>query len=400
MARPYLSWTSLVSGSATKSIAAYLAGNNLLDNLRILQKTSVTTSGHLSDPKDLALILSRVATGICRHVSVIDLLANRNPRPKEHLATRPPVEPEDIIEQRLIPIARMFPHFLNHLHTLSQFSRSGNLCGQVVYDLLNLFRALFQHIYDLAVADAKSSKERPKTRKQQDTGRNKQCATGAFYKRPVTSPIIIKLCKLALSMLSHLDPVKSTHKAILEGCLFLLVTRAGEVLKDFTIGGRPLGIHEDDATSRHNPHSREMRQLTTSGAASDAEASEAQAPYLIWMLSRTLRLSPNTSLATKTATTSYDDRGRPETAGQNSSRNTLYQDAHIRLQHTLVRAVFGEQFAANFEPALELPPVPSDNELGTDFDTQNETADVRDWFKKEAWRLVGWDVLRGNIAWD
>ena len=259
---------------------------------------------------------------------------------------------------------------------------------------------LFQRICDLAVANAKSSKKRHKTTRQQDSGRNKQCATSASEKRPVTSPIIMKICKLAISMVFHLDPVKSTHKAILEGWFYLLVTRVGEVLKDFTVGERPFGTHEDDATLRHNPHSRERRQLTISDAASDAEASEAQAPYLIWMLSRTLRLSPSTSLATKTATTSYDDHRRPETVRQDSSRNTLCQDAHIRLQHTLVRAVFGERFAANFEPALELPPIPPDDELGIDLDTQIETADVRDWFKKEAWRLVGWDVLKGNIAWD
>lgn len=324
-------------------------------------------------------------------MSAINLLANGTPRSKEQLATHPQTEPEDIIEQRLIPIGRMFPHFLNHLHTLSQFSRSGNLCGHVIYDFLNVFRVLFQRICDLAVANAKSNKKRHKTTRQQDTGRNKPCATSASDKRPVTSPIIMKICKLAMSMLFHLDPVKSTHKAILEGWFYLLVTRVGEVLKDFTVGGRPFGVYADDA---------ERQQLTISGEASDAEASEAQAPYLIWMLSRTLRLTSSTSLATRIAPTSYDDHRRPETVRQNSSRNNLCQDAHVRLQHTLVRAVFGGQFAANFEPALELPPIPPDDELGRDLDTQIETADVRDWFKKEAWRLVGWDVLKGNIAWD
>ncbi len=128
-----------------------------------------------------------------------------------------------------------------------------------------------------------------------------------------------------------------------------------------------------------------------SNAASEAEASEGQAPYLIWMLNRSQPFS-------SAITNSPDDRRQINMAQPDSSPNDLYEDARIRLQHTLVRAVFGEQAAASFEPALEPPHDPSEDELVTDFDKENETADVSDWFKNEVWRLVGWDVLRGNIA--
>lgn len=49
-------------------------------------------------------------------------------------------------------------------------------------------------------------------------------------------------------MLFHLDSIELTHKEILEGDLYLLITRVGEVLKDFTIGGRLHGIMKDDTT--------------------------------------------------------------------------------------------------------------------------------------------------------
>ena len=295
----------------------------------------------------------------------------------------------------------MFPHFLAHLHTLSQFSGIGNLCGEVIYRFIHVFRVLFQRICGLAVADAGSNQNIIQTTKKRDKCRKMQRATSPSDERPATSPIIMRLCKFVVCMLCHLDPMKSTHKAILEGCFYLLLTRVGEVLKDFTIGRRPFGLQEDITTSRRSSRPREVRQLDASDAANDAEASEAQAPYLVWMLNRIQRFNARMDPATNATTTSHNNHHhQPEVAQEDSSSKAIHDDARIRLQHTLVRAVFGERAAASFEPALEPPRFPPDDELLTDFDTQTQTADVRDWFKNEVWRLVGWDVLRGNIAWD
>ena len=394
-------WTNLVSSTIrTWLIAAYEIGDNLLDSLRFLQGASIATGRHPLGPKDLALQLCSIATGICRYVSAIHVLANSTLRSKERVATHPQAIPEDAVEQRLTSIGRIFPHLLNHLHTLSQFSGSGNLCGKVVYEFINVFRVLFQQICDLAEADPKSSQEASKTRKRQYTGRNKQRTTSPSDRRPTTSPIIMKFCKLAISMLFHLDPVKSTHRAILEGCFYLLLTRVGNVLRAFTIGGRPFGIHEDDATSGNISGPREKEQPKGSSVVNNAEVSEAQAPYLIWMLSGALRLSSSTSLVPKPSTISHAGNGRPDMPQQDSRGNDLYGDARIRLQHTLVRAVFGEQFAANFESGLELPHIPPDDDFGNVLDQQLETRDVKDWFKNEVWRLIGWDVLRGDRSWE
>lgn len=385
--------------------------SSLLDSLRILQGSSTAKRGNTLGPKDLAHHLSSIATHVCRHVSVIDLtnnfqkvtstaLLNPTPISKEHVAIYPQTGPEDITEQWLAPIERMFPHFLAHLHTLSQFSGSGNLCGEVVYRFIHVFRVLYQRICDLAVANARSNQDTPQTMKKRDGCRKKQITTSSSDGRPATSPIIMRLCKFVISMVFNLDPMMSTHKAILEGCFYLLLTRVGEALKEFTIGGRPFGIQEEDTISRYSLRSREMRQLNVPGASNDAEASKAQAPYLIWMLNRIQRFNSSMNPATSATTTSHDNHRQPEIAEGDSSRHAIHDDARIRLQHTLVRAIFGEQAVASFEPALEPPCFPPDDERMTDFDTQNETADVGDWFKNEVWRLVGWDVLRGNIAWD
>ena len=400
----------LVALSATRSFAAHEIGSNLLDSLRKLQESSIAAGSTPLGPKDLALRLARIATDICGHVSAVDESANFRkfigtallvPVPvSKREATHPQVEPADTIEQRLAPIAQLFPHFLLHLHTLSQFSGSGNLCGQVVYNFIDVFRVLFQRIHDLAVANAKANIDKSMTTtKQRDSGRKRQRTASASDERPATSPIIMKLCKLVVSMLLHLDPTKSTHEAIFEGCFYLLLTRVGQVLKDFTIGARPFGINEDATTRSQNPHAREGRQLRISSAAGDEEASEAQAPYLIWILHRTQRLSSRMRPALSTSIT-HDHLGQGETAQPGSPHNAIYDDARTRLQNTLVRAIFGDQFAASFEPALKPPRIPPDGDISKELDTQMDMADIKDWFKNEVWRIVGWDILRGKVAHD
>lgn len=384
-------------------------GNNLLDALSNLQGSSIARNGNSVGPKDLALRLISIAADVCDHVCAIDLPANFQvtntallaaiPRSKEQVAAYHQTSPEEVMERRLIAIGQTFPHFLVHLHTLSRISEDGNLCGQVVYRFIDVFRVLYQRICDLAVAFAKSNQDSPKITKKQGNGQKDQGAMSSSNERPATSPTIMKLCKLLITMLLHLDPMKLTHKEILEGCLYLLVTRVGEVLKDFTIGGRPYGILEDDTTWTHSTRTREGRQLKIFSAANDTEASKAQAPYLIWMLKRAQPFISSTGLATNAMTSSQDDHRQPEGTLRDSSRNAKLDDARIRLQHTLVKAVFGDQAATIFQPALEPPQVPNDDDLMTELETRDETADVTDWFKNEVWRLVGWDVLRGNISW-
>ena len=358
-------------------------------------------------PRDLAHKLCSIANDICHHVSAINLPASLQKltspvplvptvRSKEHAAIYPQTELEDIVERRLIPIGRMLPHFLFHLHTLSQSSGNGNLCGKVIYRFIDVFRVLFQGICDLAVANAKSNKENSETTKKRDNGREKQRRESSFDERPATSSIIMKICHLFVSMLSHLDPTKSTHKAILEGCFYLLVTRVGEVLKDFTIGARPSRFEEDETTSTNHLNPREGRQLRLTSAANDAEASEAQAPYLMWILKHAKGLISSLCLSANVTTISRDGHQPPKTAQSDSPRNIIYDTARIRLQHTLVRAIFGEKFAASFEPALEPPSFPRAEDLATDLDTQIEMEGVGDSFENEVWRIVGWDVLRGE----
>ena len=388
------------------------SGSNFLHRLQILQNLSTARNKRSSGPEPLARELRKFAIDLCHFVSTIDhtaqsqsvnlvtssALTSPNPISKEQAAISPRSEPGSIIEKRIIQIGRAFPHFLAHLHTLSEIPESEILCGKVISESIKIFRFLFQRICDLAVADAKPNQGTPISSKKQRNGHENTGATYSFDKRPATSPRIMRICRLAVSLMLNLDPAKPTHKKILEGCLYLLVTRVGRVLRDFTIGESPFGNVNKVATPDYEPY-QEERQLKNSGESSNTAApvvSDAQAPYLIWLLGHIPSLSSSMTPAPNATTTSLGENRQIQPDG---SYGTMYNDAHLQLQRTLVRALFGEEVAASFQPALEPPDVLSDDNLVTDLEIPTETADVRDWFKNEVWRLVGWDVLRGKIVW-
>ena len=389
------------------------SGSSFLHRLQILQNLSIARREKSLGPEPLAHELRKFALDLCHHVSAIDHTAQSqsvglvtssaltipNPISKEQGAICPRSEPGSIIEKRIIQIGRAFPHFLAHLHTLSELPESEVPCVKVISEFIEIFRLLFQRICDLAVADAKPDQGTPISSKKQRNGHEKPDATCSFDKRPATSPSIMRTCRLAISLMLSLDPEKPTHKKILEGCLYLLVTRVGRVLRDFTIGESPFGSVNKVATPDYDP-CQEERQLNVPDEGSNTAASavsDAQAPYLIWMLGHVPSFSSSMSPAPNATTTSLGDSRQIQPDG---SYSTMYNDAHLQLQRTLVRAVFGEEVAASFQPALERPDVLSDDDLVTGFEMPTETADMRDWFKNEVWRLVGWDVLRGKIVWD
>jgi len=79
----------------------------------------------------------------------------------------------------------------------------------------------------------------------------------------------------------------------------------------------------------------------------------------------------------------------------------LAKKVKMTLQHTLLNAVFGAQ-TGEFMHALREPCFLSDN-LNVDADVHTlasmDDGNVRDWYKHEIWRCVGWDVLINHIAW-
>lgn len=81
-----------------------------------------------------------------------------------------------------------------------------------------------------------------------------------------------------------------------------------------------------------------------------------------------------------------------------ASRARLSPVAKDRLQRTLVTCMYGNKVDDEFLDVLTKP-IPLMRLGSLQSVARVEDKDVEEWYKKEVWRLVGWDVLAKERGW-
>lgn len=178
----------------------------------------------------------------------------------------------------------------------------------------------------------------------------------------------------------------------MEGLLFFLFSRVGAALKIFVFeNDYPedfLGVPSSSSqiTAIHPDYEQDQRNA------------KAQAACLIHLLDR---LMPSVREGSRNA--SHSPSPTPATPPLGIAQQKLAKIPSSALQDTLLHVMFGASAEpADFSDTLT-PPTPPEENLRYDVaDTllkKGEEGGVEDWFKREVWRVVGWDVLGGYIAW-
>jgi len=224
------------------------------------------------------------------------------------------------------------------------------LQSKVVYSFVKLFRDLLDRIGDLAASHITHNTSKD----AQNVSKEAKTAFASAKDDKTTS----ELCRLLITMAASLEVSNLMHQNIIDGLLFFLLTRVGQLLFVFS----------DDIQAQN--------KTTTSHLFQGNFVPEG--PHLIFLLTHLTPLIRSASLV-------------------------LAKKAKMTLQHTLLNAVFGAQ-TGDFVHALREPYFPPDN-LDADADADVHTlasrddGNVRDWYKHEIWRCLGWEVLADHIAW-
>ena len=187
-------------------------------------------------------------------------------------------------------------------------------------------------------------------------------------------------------LLSSLECRKEVHQDIFDGCMYFLLSETGRHLNTFVF---------EDVVYRNQ--SQDQRAATQSDTAitnkSHSPLTPSAAANLVWVLERAMALSGEAvSILGLTNSINLPTNQRCPT-----KRKTRFSDIpRRRIQETLLQPLFKDHHAnfANIfkEPDLsrllidEPPPTISPD-------------DVRNWFKQEIWRIVGWETMCEKIAW-
>ncbi|KAL4930829.1 uncharacterized protein BDV17DRAFT_289263 [Aspergillus undulatus] len=184
-----------------------------------------------------------------------------------------------------------------------------------------------------------------------------------------------KLTSLLNRMLTMLDLSCPGHRQLLEGFIYILLSRAGKTLCLFVFQDLKLQPHlQMDPDALPTPAGlvdAELDDKSRGGAQMDAI-------YLLWLLRRAL-VALNTQ-------PSSSDLAVPESQFLSSIKT--------RLQSTLVQAVFGPD--PELGRTLERPAQPEGNIESLIEGQRMSGSTIPDWYIREVWDLVGWEVLNNN----
>lgn len=358
--------------------------------------------------KVLATVLCQVSSDIRRiissvksaqsHESTKNLGRNRTTRNQQQNTTQAPSSVDQELDTKLASIARVFPYLLKALDKANQTAQDRGRQGHVIYSYIEILRDLLAQICILAVSQDRTKNPGPR-----------RSANGRFTPNPSRNPAsalppsppdktALKLSNLLLALTSALDTAIAADNAILEGFLFFLLTRVGAALKVFVFGS--------DCDDFLSP-SPSIEAKAASFEQDEKEA-EAQAPYLVYLLDRLIPLAPlGSHPRSRVSSISLTPPPAPPTtppAPRVAPQHSLTKLPATALQSTLLHAVFRSRAeASEFAEALP-PPLPTEELLDAEYSQHmlgQENAGggaVADWFKMEVWRIVGWNVLSGQIG--
>ena len=362
---------------------ANISATTLLQNIYTLQRIR---SYQELPVQELATILCQISININSMISTITQCAvqstpsklnigNSTTRAQERPVTKTQIAMDSNFEFKILATYRIFRWVLKSIDPLEHMPAGKALQGQVVYQYVTLLRDFLARICDLAVFHYKDKSSKDKRNRNNNRPQAKAQGPEASRAKAVNDMIIIKLCRLLVTMVLRLDPSKRIQQNILDGFHFFLLTRVGQLLSFFVFHDGPIPM---TATQAAKTNAADLRlatpqESTTNIPEQDKSVLQSQAPYLIYILTRLTHFVADTPPP------------------------LIVENAREKLQNTVLKSVFGEQ-AREFVDVLTKPTNP-DIDLKEDLIAEGIDEDIGDWYKNEIWKLVGWDILLKHIQW-
>lgn len=208
------------------------------------------------------------------------------------------------------------------------------------------------------------------------------------------SSIITAFTQLLANMALSFDLSQPYHADLMEGFLYHVLEHTGEVLSLFVfkdLKTDPLLVPEPhSALPIASPVIRKISSPTH--LTNKLKSAELEAKPTLWLLRQILayvekRGSPGF----------FSGLTPPEQPAPHFPH--LIERGKARLQNTLLRGVFGDETPA-FGDALRAPVLPekATSDVAVDETSLDDTGKSQEWFTRELWALIGWDILMKNVG--
>ena len=270
---------------------------------------------------------------------------------------------------KLAMVGRTMIYLVKALNRLEKCPANDALHDRVVYQMVSIFRTIIDRIQSLGVT-YRCIPESNRTKGRYVSAQRRVEGTIPIFDQ---DDICFDLSHLFVSMLVAMESRKQAHMEITEGAMCCLLKRAGVVLKNFVFDVAYRSWNQDDFAS-------------TELVDEELLGMQSEAPYLVWILERTMTVVQGWKT----------DIAPHLSVGKSADPSTL-SNVQTQLQNTLLRAVFQDD-AVNFEDCFRAPSSPPLEDGSWPAEVKEDS--VIDWYKKEIWRIIGWQELRKHIAFE
>ncbi|KAH7132568.1 hypothetical protein B0J11DRAFT_428381 [Dendryphion nanum] len=258
------------------------------------------------------------------------------------------------------------------------------LPSAVIYECVNMCDVILNSIAQISrlIAAERSRSE------SQDNSRKASPKGSLRRNNPLGA-----LTHLLYDFISFLDKNDPFQREIFEGWLYVLLKRVGDRLYHFTFGHSRSKMIEDDIIHTLSTPDKNFDQRDK---VTDDLAMKYEVRSIITVLKRAMALAPhhlNPRPANPKASglvRAVNNKNLPT-----PSRIPLIVEVQEKLQRTLVTSMFGEEDDDEFSNVLRRP-VKSGR---VQKEPVVEEKDLKSWFEKEVWTLVGWDLLSREDEW-
>lgn len=283
--------------------------------------------------------------------------------------------------------ARGFMSVLVGLTRLNDSSNDPRLSNLVVCELAEMFKTVLVAIESVARRTAQqASMQADEQRRPKDVTKSVKESVPARA-----------LAHLLIGLLGFLEKTIPIHQQIFDGFVYLLLECVGRRLFYCTFGRHRSSTVEGDLEPVPEPPSAEDIQKIEV----EALGTHLEVKALILVLERAMGLAPNhMNPQSSNAARNQKNLGRTLSLKNlpAASKARLSPVAKERLQQTLITCMYGDKTDDEFLDVLTKP-MPSMRLGSLQNVTKIEDKDVEEWYKKEVWRLVGWDVLARENGW-
>ena len=288
---------------------------------------------------------------------------------KTSATNEPVISKRKTNSSNLAMVGRTMIYLVKALNRLEKCPANDALHDRVVYHVVSIFRTIIDRIQSLGLTSSSVLEAKRAPSRHEPAERQTEATCPIFDPNDIRAD----LSHLFVSMLVAMESRKQAHIEITEGAMCCLLKRTGVILNKFVFDVTYRSWNQDDYSSS------EVLDEELLGM-------QSEAPYLIWILERAM-----------TVVQGWKTDIEPHCFASSSTDPNALSDVQTQLQNTLLRAVFQDD-TVNFEYCFREPSLPPLEDGSWPAEVKEDS--VIDWYKKEIWRIIGWQGLRNHIAFE